>query len=273
MKTWAAAVASALVLGFAACGNNESGGSGGGAAGTTTGPGGGPGCGATVFSPLVECQACVQANCCTELEACDTGTPCAHLLDCLTANKCSAGDAACVTSCEDQNNAGVTAAQALESCYDTSCSTQTACRTGAICQSGLDVANVECGMCLGSSCCSEWTTCAADATCSGCATSQGMASGCQEDSLYNAATTCERDKCSSTCTQICDTGLSTNNPACDTCLGLSCCQEFQECIGDSTCDTCLLSSSPAPSCSDDTAFSMATMCQSGSCATQCASGG
>jgi hypothetical protein len=275
MKTWAWGAASALAagplaLGLAACGNGQ-GGSTGGTGGTTSSAGGG--CGATVFSAMAECQDCVAAECCAELSACTTGTPCAALLDCLTANKCSAGDATCITTCEDQNNAGVTPAQALEGCYSTRCSMETVCQTGAICQSGLMVPNVQCGMCLGASCCSEWTACAADATCSGCATSQGMSSGCADDSLYTAASMCELNTCSQDCTQICDTGLSTNDPPCDLCLTANCCAAFEQCIGDSTCDVCLLSSSPPAGCSADMAFTMATTCQSSSCATQCMTGG
>jgi hypothetical protein len=269
MRTWAwgAAAAWALAVGIAACESTDT--------SASPGAGGDSLCGATVFSPMVECQACVEASCCAALEACNTGTSCAALLLCLATKNCSAGDTACITACEDKaSDAGVQAAQALESCYDTNCSMQTVCQTGAICQSGFEVPNAQCGMCLGSSCCAQWTACGADATCSGCANSQGMNPGCQEPgSLYVSAVKCEHCMCSADCTQVCDTGLTTNNPPCDLCLDESCCGLLDACINDSTCDMCLLSSSPPSSCSDDMAFSMATACQSAHCATQCMSGG
>jgi hypothetical protein len=286
MKTWAwgAVAASALAAALAACGGK--GGNTGGASSSSsshtgtgtggsasTGTGGSPGCGATVFSDRPQCQACVQASCCNQLAACTTGTPCAALLDCLTSKMCASGDTTCITGCEDANSAGVSDAQALEACYNTNCSTLMVCQTGAICQSGLMVPNVPCGMCLGGACCTEWTACGADATCRGCATSSGTDPGCDTNNTYASAIACEKSKCMGECTQICDTGLTTNNPSCDTCLGSNCCSEFDACIMDDTCDTCLLSSSPPEGCSVDNLFQAVTMCQSTSCTTQCSSGG
>ena len=284
MKTWAwgAAAASLSMMGIAAC-------KGGSTTGTTAGTGGAttsvtsssstatggnaPGCGTTQYSSKPQCQACIEAGCCSELLACTAGTSCDALLKCLVANSCSANDPTCTTSCETQNSAGVPFVMALQNCFDNACAGAMVCQTGAICQSGLQVQNVECGMCLGNSCCPQWTACGADATCAGCATSQGSNTGCDTNTLYMAATGCEAADCSSDCTAICDTGLTTNNPQCDTCLGSNCCSAFEACVNDSNCDECLLASPPPEECTVDNTFIAVTTCQSMNCATECTSGG
>jgi hypothetical protein len=282
MKTWSlgAAAASVLLVGLAACKGGTSGTTGGasttatGGTGGATGTGGNaPGCGTTQYSTSPQCESCMESNCCSELLSCTGGTPCDGLLKCLVANNCTAGDPTCITTCENANSAGVPFVMALNNCFDNSCSMQSICQTGAICQSGLKVQNVQCGMCLGTSCCAEWTACGADMVCSACATSQGANSGCSHYALYTAATTCESSNCAQDCTAICNSGLTTNNPACDLCLTANCCGAFEACIDDSTCDTCLLSSGQGPTCQTDATYVTADTCQSTNCASECTSGG
>jgi hypothetical protein len=74
--------------------------------------------GAAADAGTVTCAACVQASCSTQVAACATGTQCA------TYNQCLGGcaDTTCDTACTNAYPAGASAAAALGSCTQTSCS-------------------------------------------------------------------------------------------------------------------------------------------------------
>jgi hypothetical protein len=150
-----------------------------------------PGCGSFQINGDPMCESCADASCCGELQACDVGTPCAGLLGCLST--CKPGDAACGTKCEEQVQAGLQAAQALEKCYQTSCAQNAACAPATqICTTGASSGNVLCDVCLGADCCAQITACLADMTCLSCL--QGsMSPACSQNVLLSQLTMCAQN--------------------------------------------------------------------------------
>jgi hypothetical protein len=59
-------------------------------------------------------------------------------------------------------------------------------------------------------------------------------------------------------TTICDTGLSTQDPDCDMCLGTNCCTQFNTCLNDVACSTCL--QNPTPSCDTNPTYMAVDLC-------------
>jgi hypothetical protein len=133
----------------------------------------------------------VATACCAELAACDTGTDCGTLLDCLQA----ATDMAAQMKCQTDNSAGVPDAQALvgcaKSCDGTSCS-------NGICTTGLTSNKPACDTCLTTNCCTEFDGCVADAACKACLLNPAGA-GCDMNVMAKAAATCESTKCKTEC--------------------------------------------------------------------------
>ena len=157
-----------------------------------------PGCGSAQVSSDPMCQACAVASCCGELQACDVGTVCDALLGCL--QMCGPGASACQMQCEAMDTAGVSDAQALMNCFDTSCGQNPACSTTGqtqICDSGLSTGKPACDACLGQDCCSQLKACVADSTCFGCLMGN-MNPACATDALFNATGMCFM-QCGSQC--------------------------------------------------------------------------
>lgn len=231
---------------------------------TSSNPGG---CGSLQYVTDAACQGCVEASCCAELKACDTGTDCGGILDC--ANACASGDQACISACTQGGQApGFSDVQALVNCFDNSCAMDPLCTSpGAICDSGLQVQDPACGMCLGTNCCQEFTDCVADPgtpggeTCLDCVTGNATdPTKCPMNPLYAAVSSCQSTKCGTECAAaggICDSGLTTNDAACDACLGSKCCTQVDACANDasnpSCLDACILSGmNKDPDCKDAT---------------------
>jgi hypothetical protein len=292
MKIWAWATAIGSVMAIAACGGGSSsssttgsGGSGTGGDSTTTtttgstttttttttsGTGGTMGCGFFQYSEIPDCQACGEQNCCSEFAACDAGTDCGALFDCLAG--CS--DQACQDTCIMDNQAGIPDAQSLIECMTGpqggtgACNME--CSTGVICDSGLQISsNPACGDCLGAQCCDEYTACVNDAStpsCLDCITG-AVTMGCENNAALQAAATCRTTKCADDCGgQICDSGLSTSNKACDACLGDKCCDPIKACQNDVNCfEKCLTTDMPDASCATDMLYQAVKTCWNTNC--------
>lgn len=69
--------------------------------------------------PAAQCEACLDANCQTEWNACEKDATCAALVDCIGA--CGPNDATCVQACATQHAAGRAGLEAFISCGDTMC--------------------------------------------------------------------------------------------------------------------------------------------------------
>lgn len=300
MKNWAWVAAVGSILAMVACGSKGtsssttsssttgSGGSGSGTGGTSgtaggsttssstatnsggAGSGGSMGCGFFQYSDIADCQACAEQNCCAELLACDNGTDCGALFDCIAG--CS--DNTCQQDCIMNNQAGVPDAQSLIECVTGpqggtgACNME--CSTGVICDSGLQISsNPPCGDCLGQNCCPEYDACRDDMsspTCIDCITGQATV-GCDMNAALAAANACRADKCAETCGgQICDSGLTTSNLDCDTCLGDKCCDPIKACQNDATCfNDCLTNAMPPASCANDALYQAVKTCWNTNC--------
>ncbi|MFT3774882.1 MAG: hypothetical protein QM820_56765 [Minicystis sp.] len=296
MKIWAWAAAVGSVAALVACGGGGNGNTGGGGAGgnpsssssttvsassgsptsSSSGTGGTTGCGSFLYSSDATCQGCAEQNCCAELQACDTGTLCNDLFTCL--DGCDASDTTCSDTCIQDNMGGVSDAQALITCVTGpqggtgACNTE--CSSGQICDSGLvNQNNPACGDCAGAQCCAEFDACVADTACKDCIT--GVGTNCDTNTLYKAATDCVHNKCSDVCgAEICDSGLSTSNGKCDTCLGSKCCGVIDTCYGKGTANegntacfkNCLSKGTPDASCATDTDYQAVKTCWNTNCA-------
>jgi len=300
MKIWAWAAAVGSVVGLVACGGGGTGNSGGGGAGGTapttssssgstmttvsssssgstmttssSGKGGAPmGCGSFLFSTDATCEACAEGSCCAELTACDSGTACNDLFNCIDA--CMTGDMACQQQCITDHSDGGADAQALIDCGNASCKME--CTTpGTICDTMLTHPNPDCGDCLGAQCCMQFEACVADALCKDCITGVTKM-GCDTNAAYMAATTCQKTTCGDKCgATICDSGLSTSNGKCDTCLGTNCCGVIDTCYGLGTANegntacfkNCLSQGMPAASCATDAQYQAVKTCWNTNCA-------
>jgi hypothetical protein len=235
--------------------------------GVTTGTGGATGCGTFQFSTDPTCETCIEGACCAELAACDTGTPCNDLFNCLGA--CASGDMACQMACTTAQSAGVSDAQALVNCYDNNCKTDMACSTGEICSSGVSTPVQACSDCDTANCCAEWTACGMDPTCASCLVANPAAS-CKTNVLLNAAQSCQDTKCPiCNAGKICDSGLiDPGNAACGDCDGQKCCAEFDACVADAMCLGCITGQTTT-GCSTNTKVMAVDTCQKNNCTPPC----
>jgi len=267
----------AVAVAAAACGS--SGGTGGTGGATTTqttssqsssGAGGSNACGTLAWSSTnASCSACMDAGCCDELVACDTGTACGTLIKCIRA--CGPSDPSCVTDCQATHADGQATVDALLGCFDAHCKNNTACGT-KVCDTGISVQGQVCGDCLTTSCCDSWKLCSQDDMCLSCLLNPTAA--CDGSTLYLDAVGCQDTSCGPTCaTRICDTGLGyPDAPACNYCLGQKdalggCCEETEACSADDTCHKCI-TGAMTTGCSMNAAYTAFTTCQQ-KCAAQC----
>lgn len=293
MKIWAWVAAVGSVATLVACGSGTDTGMGGsgGTASTSSSSGsmtvssssgsmtsssssGSMGCGSFVFSTDATCESCTETSCCAELTACDSGTACNDLFSCL--DGCT--DMACQQQCITDHMDGAPDAQALIDCNKTNCTTE--CTTpGTICDSGLiNQNNPDCGDCLGQQCCTEFDACVADTStpsCKDCITGATMDPACATNAAVMATKACQTGKCSDKCGAIiCDSGLSTSNGKCDTCLGTNCCAVIDTCYGKGTANegntacfnNCLSQAMPAASCANDAQYQAVKTCWNTNCA-------
>lgn len=215
-------------------------------------------CGTFVYSSHPDCQSCAASLCCDQLAACDVGTDCNALYNCLVA--CN-GEQGCAQMCLMGSAAGgLSALQNIASCYENNCAWMPPCQSTPACQVTVDAPTPECSACLGSKCCVEFQDCLNDPgspgaeACYACYAGQpSNPAACTDNPIYNAALSCEYQQCPTECNGgICDTGLTTANGPCDGCLTLNCCAVLKACVADAgpqgCLESCLLGPMPGPNC-------------------------
>ena len=135
---------------------------------------------------------------------------------------------------------------------------------------GASRAKEYCDGCLAGMCCDQFAACLADPNCNQCFGATPPAS-CDTDALFAAANDCYTNDCGSACgigPGICDTGLSTGDAPCDTCLGDMCCGQFDACLADPDCSLCFSSPQPAE-CETDPLLAAANDCYAQQCGPAC----
>jgi len=162
---------------------------------------------------------------------------------------------------------------------------------------GLSIPDPTCQACLEASCCTELKNCDDEAECTGLITcQQGCAEGDQAcidaciaaapvgAPLLDALDACLAGPCGADCGAgnggICDSGLTFQDPACDMCLGTSCCDEWNACTGGTGPDGMPLDAVKSQECIDCvngnaapgvdcTAAEAGIACLQASCAAEC----
>jgi hypothetical protein len=254
-------------------------GTGGGASttvsSTSAGTGGKAPCGTLVWDGLSTCQTCMEASCCTDLEACDDGTPCGTLAAC--AHKCAFGDDACKKACIDADSAsakgaGLTAYNTLLGCFTDNCSVSDACAI-PICDSTFTWNDRGCADCLGNdpTCCAAFTDCAKDPLCSAC-TQNPTGAGCDTSTLFQATLTCETMTCAEQCSfVICGSDIGYPMTSCNYCVSQAtggCCMQFDTCKMDKACYDCL-SGVTVAGCDTNTVYAAYNSCVLSQCSVPC----
>jgi hypothetical protein len=123
-------------------------------------------CGTLHISPNATCEHCAQATCCAQLLACDHGTPCGQIIQCLV--NCAGSTMACTSACTQKFPAGVGAFQAVSMCLTQCPSTVCEQPVATVCDSGLVTNALSCDLCLTVECCAEAEACAGDPLCTKC---------------------------------------------------------------------------------------------------------
>jgi len=209
----------------------------------------------------------MEVSCCGELLACNTTTPCAALFTCL--DGCS-GDTVCENACLTTYATGLTAAQALAQCSDTSCSAE--CSTG-VCGTGLAYGSDVLNQCVDNSCCPSFNACEQNAACYDCLTGSGT--NCSSNALFGSYNACLDTNCP---TDFCDSGIGYYNGqdplfACNQCVDGSCCSYLASCIalGTTACIDCLTTPSTTTCGSQAVVNDIAAFnsCVSTSCSAAC----
>lgn len=292
MKTWALGSLVIVGVALAACGGSGNGSGGGGAGpggsgGTSpvttanstssskaasTGAGAGEPCG-ILWDDRPDCELCMESNCCSEMQGCADGTDCDALLDC--ANACAENDSACVDACVNAHDQGLTDFQLLQQCYSMTCKNDAAC-VFPICDSPLSFPDQKCAECVGmdAACCQAAKDCDASADCVSCLSDDTLPA-CATDAPFLTLDACLHDgaQCGKLCTfNICDAGLAyPNAPACNYCLGTSCCAEMNACEDDQTCFDCITGAKEAtdPACTGSATLTTFNTCKMTNCDTDC----
>ncbi len=142
-----------------------------------------------------------------------------------------------------------------------------------------------CDACINSACLDTCTVCENDIgppSCVDCVM-QAATSGCAYNDVYQGFRTCVEKACLAPCTGtgggggaggaggsgqgICDTGLTTNDPPCDICLGDKCCPELNTCINEQLCMNCITGQTTT-GCDTDSATVATTACLN-NCVSEC----
>ncbi len=137
-------------------------------------------------------------------------------------------------------------------------------------------------------CASTWTDCTNDTDCNALLTClQACASGdttCS-NACFTAHTTgstvygkigdclcntgCKTECASDPLCQKPACGFSFTDATCTTCVEGACCTEDQACYDDTACSACATSTTPDPSCNNDTKLAALRICYQKNCATEC----
>ena len=142
--------------------------------------------------------------------------------------------------------------------------------------------------CVGDQACYNLNTCIGNCTTQACVTACETTAGATATSQLNALDACIcntacTSECASSCTSSSSSssassssggtscGVTTMNPTCDACLNAQCCSEAEACVGDVTCNACLVAT-PAASCASDALLTALNNCVNGTCNAQCNGG-
>lgn len=150
--------------------------------------GSGGACGGVVSSGSPTCDACLDATCCGDVNACVSDADCRDFMSCL--DSCS--DATCETACQTAHPTGAVELTSLSTCVTTSCSACVASSppppssppsppSPSSC--GLSSGLATCDACLDASCCAQSSACVGDVECSALITCIGS---CSDDACANA---------------------------------------------------------------------------------------
>ena len=152
-----------------------------------------------------------------------------------------------------------------------------------VCGTGAGTGDTTTDTCLNASCCASFAPCYADATCLACLSAPSGA-GCSTNSLFTAFDTCWSNNCASSSgggggggtgtAGTCCSGQSCFGDTCDDYIDSACCNTLDACLNDSTCNTCLTSSSAPSSCDSNTLLAAFADCLCGgsgatSCSAEC----
>lgn len=174
------------------------------------GAGGGAECVGGLMGAAPACQECLDANCCSQQQACAAEVQCTGLLDCEV--NCPMGDDQCITDCIAAAPIGAPLLDALDDCFGGPiCGLPDACNVpqqAAICDSGFAFgseatpatpAQKVCAECLGQpGCCEDFTACFDDVNCNNCLIGGDMAA-CDAGLLDEATNTCFTVTCAAEC--------------------------------------------------------------------------
>ncbi|HEY4122523.1 MAG TPA: hypothetical protein VGM56_31885 [Byssovorax sp.] len=161
--------------------------------------------------------------------------------------------------------------------------------SGSTCTNQAPFGDPRCDACAAASCCSESLQCASSIT-TACSVYERCVAGGQSQTTCAASfahgfqqandlATCLVASCLEQCPMeiaagevpVCDSGVTTLDPACAACLGdqqNGCCQAFEACITDSTCERCIAQQQTA-GCDANPSFAAASACLYGTCAAPC----
>jgi hypothetical protein len=217
------------------------------------------GCGSYQYSVLTSCQGCLEAHCCTELGACDVGSECASLVDCL--KSCAAED--CVADCSTSHAAGLEGMQALYACLDGACTADCEPPEDGMCGTELSYPDSDSlTACVTESCCDSYLPCYGEADCNECIRDP-EAAGCDANELFDDYLACKAESCPSL---LCGSALGYPSWVLNLCINDTCCSSYTPCFDDADCRACLQSPTAA-GCAANTLFTSFVTCREGSCPT------
>jgi hypothetical protein len=76
----------------------------------------------TITTDNKTCDACLNAKCCSEIQACEGEAACASLLACVA--KCASTDRACGQACAQKYSGGIETFRPISNCVNASCPTE-----------------------------------------------------------------------------------------------------------------------------------------------------
>lgn len=210
--------------------------------------------------------------CSSQVDACLADTACKAYVDC--SNACNDGDSACLTKCQTDFPPGAVFNTIFDCICKTGCTAE--CASDALCKApscGFTAQDAMCQTCFENKCCAQMSACAADKDCTTCATSPSASqpASCATNALYQAEQSCISMSCFAECGGS-KCGFGSDNATCNTCYEDKCCAELSACAMDSTCVSCVTTSTPAASCASNPLVKAARTCVNGNCATACGSG-
>jgi hypothetical protein len=151
-------------------------------------------CGSLHVASNPSCQLCVEAMCCSRLLACDQGTACGQLLQCVV--NCPMMDMVCTNDCANMFQSGVQALNDLGNCIGHCPPGECNQAPTSVCDSGLVANTNTCDECLTIECCAEAEACAGNGVCEKCLSAD---QGPQCAPVYAKLGACKASRCPKAC--------------------------------------------------------------------------